>query len=133
MSKTTIIDTEYVTLWYYPESKIVHHVFHKYIYGEEFRNVLLKGLEIFKQNSAQKWLSDDRKNSALPKEDGEWSVNEWAPKVIDAGWKYWAIVMPDKTVGQLNMQRFIDSYKEQGVTIQIFDDPAEALKWLDNV
>jgi hypothetical protein len=50
-----------------------------------------------------------------------------------AGWKFWAIVMPDKKIGQMNMQSIIDLYKEKCVTIQIFDDPAEALKWLESV
>jgi hypothetical protein len=132
MSKDTIIDTEYATLWYHPEPKVVHHKFHKYIYGEEFRQVLEKGLEVFIQHNAQKWLSDDRLNSALPPEDAEWGINNWSPRVMGAGWKYWALVMPDKIVGQMNMQRFIDLYAKQGVTVQIFDDPDEALKWLGN-
>jgi hypothetical protein len=132
MTKNTIVDTEYATLWYYPENKIVHHKFHKYIYGEEFRQILEKGLEIFKQHHAQKWLSDDRNNSALTPEDSEWGINNWSPRVVGAGWKYWAIVMPDKVVGQMNMQRFIEIYAKQGVTVQIFDDPDEALTWLGN-
>jgi hypothetical protein len=130
MSKTTVIDTDYATLWYYPEQKIVHHVFKRFIYGQEFRQVLEKGLEIFKQHGAQRWLSDDRNNSALPKDDSEWGINDWSPRVVEAGWKYWAIVMPDKVVGQMNMQRFIDLYATKGVTIQIFDDSDEALNWL---
>jgi hypothetical protein len=130
MSKTTVLDSEYATLYYYPEQKIVHHVFKKFIYGQEFRQVLEKGLEIFKEQGAQRWLSDDRLNSALPKEDSEWGINEWSPQVVGAGWKFWAIVMPDKVVGQMNMQRFIEIYAKLGVTIQIFDDSDEALNWL---
>ncbi len=129
--RMTILDTEYATLWYYPEAKIVRHVFHKFIYGQEFRQVLEKGLEIFKEHGAQKWLSDDRKNSTLTKEDTEWSVNVWSPQVIAADWKFWAIVMPDKIVGKINMQRFIDLYATLGVDVQIFDDADEALKWLE--
>jgi len=131
-AKMTIIDTEYVTLWYHPDNRIVHHLFHKFIYGQEFRQTLERGLEIFKQYGAQKWLSDDRKNSALPTADSEWGINDWFPRVFDSGWKFWAIVMPDKAVGQLNMKRFIDIYAEKGLTIQIFDDPDEALKWLED-
>lgn len=133
MSKITITDTEYATLWYHSDKKIVHHQFHKFIYGQEFRQVLEKGLEIFKQNGAQKWLSDDRKNSTLTAEDSAWGLSDWSPRVLQAGWKYWAIVMPDKIVGKLNMQRFIEDYAKKGVTIDIFGDPEEALKWLESV
>ena len=133
MSGTTISDTEYATLWYHPESKIVHHQFHKFIHGDEFRQVLEKGLEIFKQNDAHKWLSDDKKNSTLTTEDSDWGQKDWFPRVFAAGWKYWAIVMPDKIVGKMNMQRFIDNYSTQGLMIDIFDDADEALQWLETV
>ena len=132
MSKTTLIDTDYVTLWYDAEKKIVHHKFHKYIYGQQFRNVLEKGLEVFKEKGAQKWLSDDRNNSALPTEDGDWAQENWAPRVIAAGWKYWAIVLPEKVVGQMNMQRFIEENTKLGLTVRVFSDPDEALKWLES-
>jgi len=133
MTKMTISDTEYATLWYHPDHKIVHHQFHKFIHGEEFRQVLDKGVEIFKENGAQKWLSDDRMNSTLTAEDGAWATTDWSVRVMAAGWKYWAIVMPDKIVGKLNMQRFIEDYSKKGVTIDIFGDPEEALKWLESV
>ena len=53
--------------------------------------------------------------------------------VFAAGWKYWAIVMPDKIVGKMNMKRFIEDYSEKGLTIDIFSDPDEALAWLESV
>lgn len=133
MSQITVLDNEYATLWYYPESRIVRHVFHKFIYGEKFRAVLNKGVEIFQQYGAQKWLSDDRKNSALPTDDTEWAFNDWFPRAFGCGWKYWAIVMPDKVAGQMNMNRFMKTYIEQGLNIQVFDDAEEALKWLETM
>lgn len=132
MSKITILDTNYATLWYHPESNIVHHVFHRFIYGEEFREVLNKGVEVFKERNAQKWLSDDRKNSALPTEDVEWSMTEWFPTAFESGWKYWAIVMPDKIAGQLNMNRFLKTYIERGLVVQVFENTEEAMNWLED-
>jgi hypothetical protein len=129
----TIIDTDYATLWYYPESKIVHHVWHKFIYGEEFRQVLKKGMELFEQHGAQKWLSDDRNNSALPPEDFQWGVTEWSPRVFALGWKYWALIMPDKVAGQMNMNRAMKTYIDQGLTVRVFSETEEALKWLESV
>lgn len=133
MSKNIIIDNDYATLWYHTDNKIVHHQFHKFIHGERFRGVLEKGLEIFKEHNATKWLSDDRKNSAIPKEDAEWAMVDWNPQVISAGWKYWAIVLPDKILGKTNMSQFIKQQSEQGVTVEIFDDADEALVWLKSV
>jgi len=132
MNKVVVLDTEYATLWYYPEAKIVHHKWNKFIYGAEFRQVLEKGLEIFKENGAQKWLSDDRLNSALPTEDLNWSMNDWFHRAFGAGWKYWAIMMPDKVAGQMNMNRIMKRNIELGLNIKVFDDIDEALEWLKN-
>jgi len=126
----TVLDNEYATLWYHPETKIVHHQFHKPISGQAFRDILNRGVEVFQEYGANKWLSDDRENSALPPEDGDWGTNDWTPRVVAAGWKYWAIVMPRKLIGQMNMQHFIKANSEQGVTVQIFSEPDEALQWL---
>jgi hypothetical protein len=132
MSQETILSTEYATLWFHPEKKIVHHAFHKFIYGEEFRKILEKGVEVFKQHGAHKWLSDDRLTSALPAEDLDWGFNNWFPRVWAAGWRYWALVMPDKVAGQMNLNRIAKHYIDQGLNIQVFADPDEALKWLES-
>jgi hypothetical protein len=133
MNKEIVLDTEYATLWYYPEAKIVHHQFHKFIYGQEFRDVLEKGLEVFQKNGATKWLADDRKNSALPTDDLKWSMDDWFFRAFKSGWKYWAIIMPDKIAGQLTMNRIMKRNIDEGLNIQVFDDVDEALKWLESV
>ena len=128
---TAIIENEYATLWYHPDSKIVHHRIYKPIGGQTFRDVMNKGAEVFQKFGAQKWLSDDRGNSALSPEDSDWGTNDWTPRVIAAGWKYWAVIMPEKVIGQINMQRFIKANSELGVVTQVFSDPDEALRWLE--
>jgi hypothetical protein len=58
-------------------------------------------------------------------------MNTWSPRVLKAGWKQWAVVLPQKVLGQMNMQRFIDMYKERGLEVRAFTDPAPALAWLE--
>ncbi len=130
MEKEIIIDNEYASLWFYPEHKIVHHKFHQFIHGDKFRELLMKGADLFEQKGCKKWLSDDRNNSALRAEDIEWGNQNWAPRVLNAGWEFWALMMPDKVLGKMNMRPLIDQYLEQGVKVEIFDDVDEALKWL---
>ncbi|NLD92270.1 MAG: hypothetical protein GX639_06325 [Fibrobacter sp.] len=47
--------------------------------------------------------------------------------------KYWAVVLPEKVVGQMNMKRFSDDYSKAGITAKLFSDPDEALKWVESV
>ncbi len=102
------------------------------MFGDSFKNVLDRGYEVLKANNATKWLSDDRGNSALRTEDAGWAQKEWFPRVAAAGWKFWAIVLPQNIVGKMNMRQFIAQYAEAGITVQVFTDPDEALKWLES-
>ena len=133
MPKITVLDNERATLWFHPEPGIVHHQFKKYVYGDDLKTVLNQGCDQMRTNGATKWLSDDRNNSALRSEDTEWVQNDWTPRVLAAGWKYWAIVLPQNVIGQMNMKRFIDLSAETGVKVQVFDNPDEALRWLESV
>jgi hypothetical protein len=130
MSKRLVLENELVHLWYHPQERIVHHQFRKFIWGEQFRQVLNEGLRVFERESATKWLSDDRENSALSKDDTEWSMGDWFPRVAKAGWKHWAIVLPQNVIGQMNMARIIAAYSARGVSARVFDEPGAALDWL---
>ena len=67
---------------------------------------------------------------SLTPADAEWALNEWGPRVMAAGWKYWSVVLPEKVLGQMNMRRWIDTYAEHGVLVQAFSDPLRAMVWL---
>ena len=131
MSPMTIIDNEYASLWFHPTNKIVHHQFHQFVHGAHFRQILERGAEVFEQNGSQKWLSDDRDNSALLQEDSQWAIDVWQPRVMNAGWKYWALVMPKKVVGKMNMKQFVEMYRDQGITVEVFEEADQALQWLE--
>jgi hypothetical protein len=130
MNAMTILDNEYATLVYHPESKIVHHVFHKPISGEEFRKVLDGGIALLQKHEARKWLSDDRNNSALSDEDTEWSKSDWFPRAQAAGWKFWALVVPPDLMARMNLKEFVDTYFDAGLRTMVFTDPEEAKEWL---
>jgi len=130
MPEMNIIKNEKASLVYLPDFKIVYHTFYKPISGDEFRNVLNTGAKLLEDNHAEKWLSDDRGNSALPDVDTEWSKTNWFPRAVKAGWKYWALVVPLDFMGKVNMTEFVDSYFEQGLRIAVFVEPEEAMKWL---
>jgi len=131
MEKETIVENENMTLWYYPDTNIIHHEFHQYTKGQTLRDGLSAGAEIMEKKKAQKWLSDDRKNTVIGEDDMEWTANVWRKRVIKAGWKYWALVLPEKAIGQLNMRRIIKEYADTGVTVQIFSNADEAMQWLE--
>jgi hypothetical protein len=126
----TILDNEYASLTYHSDKKIVYHVFRKPISGEPFRQVLNEGAKLIQKHGANKWLSDDRENSVLPPEDFDWVNADWLPRVVNAGWKYWALVIPNEMMARLNMTDFVNSFYQRGLRIMVFTKPEEAMEWL---
>ena len=132
-SKITLIDNEYACLWYYPELGIVHHKFLQPVADDAFRNVLMSGLKLLREEGAQKWLSDDRNNSILEAEDSAWSQEYWLPRALETDWRFWAVLPPTKARGRINMERLTGFVGEQQrVSIELFSDPDEAMTWLKN-
>ena len=131
MPPIKILDDANITMWYYPETKILHHQIHQFFCGKPFREALMKGADVFQKYGAQKWLSDDRMETALSKEDLEWGDLEWFPRVAKLGWKYWAIVMPEKVIGQVTMKKLAEKYSAAGVTTKMFSNPDSAKDWLE--
>jgi hypothetical protein len=130
MPRETILSTPNGSLFYYPEDKIVHHVINSPIGGEEFRHLLNTGVGLLRANGASKWLSDDRSNSVLSPEDSDWGMQVWVKNAIDAGWKYWGLVVPEGMSGRASMKGVIDDFYERGVRIQLSSNPEELLAWL---
>jgi hypothetical protein len=131
MERITVLDAEHAAIWYYPDKKIVQNQSKKYVYGAPYREFLNEVTKTIQKYRAQKLLSDDRKNSGISKEDQEWGNKDWFPKTKAAGWKYWAIIQPENTIGQLTMKRVIANITSQGVIAEVFSDPNKAMAWLE--
>lgn len=132
MDKIVIKETDKFSLYCYPKERIIHHVIHQFIFGEAFQELMTKGADAFEKYNCKKWLSNDRSSSVLKPEDVEWGQNYWEPRVLKAGWKYWAIIVPKSAIGQLTMKPIIDRYAKLGVTVQVFDNEQAGLDWLNS-
>jgi hypothetical protein len=131
MSKIVILDNDYVSMWAYPERKMIHHAAKQYLHGPAFRDALSKGTDALKLYKATKWLSNDSLTSAVPKEDEEWGKQVWFPRTKALGWKHWAIVPPKKVIGSLNIERIGREFSEHGINTRVFADADEAMTWLE--
>jgi len=135
MNAEIIYNSPFATLWYYPESKIIHHQTHPQKGSwqpDEFRQMMLLGSQTLEEKGAQKWLSDDRDTIGASKEEFQWGVEFWFPRTVKAGWKHWAIVQPKHVIAQLNMEKTVKGYKSQGINAMFFTEVDEAMNWLES-
>jgi hypothetical protein len=130
-SRVCVLDTTLIAVWVYPTRRMIHHEMKAFCFGADFRAALTRGAEAMEQHRAIKWLSDDRANGALVPEDEQWGYDVWFPRAIAAGWQPWAVVRPAQLLGQASLGRVSKQYVDAGINVQMFGDPAEAMRWLD--
>lgn len=130
-SLVTLLDNAHVTLWFHPESRIVHHVMHRFAPMKAMRELLLTGVEAMAAHGGCKWLSDDRKGPVVDAPRIEWAREHWMPALVKAGFRYWAVVPSQSALGRWGMDRVIAEYRGIGVEIETFTAPDEAMRWLE--
>ena len=111
-------------------NKIIHHHFKTVAAGDDFRAPLQAGLKLLEEKRATKWLSDDRNNKILSMEDSDWADRSFGIQAMKAGWRAWAMVLPEDRRAQINIERLMQQRKEYGMEIRAFSDVEEALSWL---
>lgn len=130
VEREIVFESEQISVWCYPELRLVSHQMHKVCHGSPFRDALRAGTAAMQRHGAISWLSDDRLNGPLPDDDETWGTTTWFQATKAAGWKYWAIVLPERAVGKLNVKRFVEMYRKRGLEAQMFIEPGPALDWL---
>ena len=132
MEPIIIVSNDRITVEYLPDHKTIYHTVHKPIHGEALREVMYAGADYLEQNGVTKWLSDDRKNGAIPEEDAAWG-KEWNQHMIDCGWKYWANVIPAELHAAGSLQPAIEDLYARGLRMNVFTSVEQALEWLDKM
>lgn len=58
-------------------------------------------------------------------------MEDWPPRAIQAGWKFWVLAVPEDVMSKLAMNEFVQSFFELGLRIMVFTDTADARSWLE--
>lgn len=135
MSKTVLYTSPYITVEYHEDAGLIHHTVHQPIadHFDILKEALLIGTDVLEKNGLTKWLSDDRNNGPLPPQAAQWGVDVWNKKTIDAGWKYWANVVPREIAAANSLTPLIENLYEFGLHMRVFTTVEEALEWLNSV
>jgi hypothetical protein len=132
MTDITVYDTEHITIKYLPDKKIIYHTVHKPIpSGQPLREALMCGFDMLQHYGASKWVSDDRLNGPMSVEDREWGHTNLNSRAMEAGWKYWALVVPEQLVAAGTMMPTITELFKLGLRMMVFSKVEEAFKWIE--
>lgn len=135
MQNVTIYDSEYITVEYWPHKKLIYHKIHKPLgdHLEVFKEALNAGSAALEKYKLTKWLSDDRANDSLTEEGNEWTLKDWQPRTMKAGWKYWAGIVPQDVIAAGSLIPVMEIMFELGLRMMVFTDIEQAIAWLDKV
>src|SRR5271166_4845497 len=118
MSAITVLSNDYFDLLYHEESKIIHHIFKPPMGSDQIQEVLSAGTDLLEKNRATKWLSDNRQLAvAFSDEAAQWVNEVWLPRTVRAGWKYWAMVVPEAIIGRADHVKYVESFYDTGIWV----------------
>lgn len=133
MSVIQLYSSPYIVLEYHSKEQLIHHTILQPIGRNQIKilkEALNTGTEAISDYNVSKWLSDDQKNGPLPAELEHWGTNDWIPRTINAGWKYWANVVPIKVHAAKTLLPVIDQLHKMDLEMEIFYTVQDARAWL---
>jgi hypothetical protein len=107
--------------------------------GEAYRSALDRSLELVRMHRARRWLGIMLEASGtMSPEDTKWLKDDWFPRLLEAGGRKIAIVLPAQALVALQMNRLkreIDAEKPdpEAFLNRYFDNVEEAEAWLTSV
>lgn len=99
-------------------------------HGEELQRIMLKAIELLATRKSGKILMDSSNASAIKAEDSAWIDQEFVTKAYDAGLRFMAMTLPEKTVAKLSIRRMVSNFDGLPYMSKNFSEITEAAEWL---
>lgn len=134
MATITVMSNEYFDLLFHEDMKLVHHIYKPAMSSGQLKELLSAGTDLMEKYGATKWLSDNRQlANAFSDEVAQWVNDVWLPRTIQAGWKYWAMVVPDSVIGRADHIKYVESFYNTGIWVTVYTDVEPAMKWISGL
>lgn len=132
MNQELFFDNEFVNICWDKEIKAVISSWKQPAKDNDFRNGLLKTLELAIKKGATKLLSDTLNAGVSSPQDMEWVNTVFNKKVNnESKLKYLAFIIPKSAITKLSINKTMNVIKEENKqTAQYFASIQEARQWL---
>lgn len=125
-------ETEYALVDDNPEIGCSFMQWKRFTNSEEFREAMNQSLHLLQEKGYSKILSDARMLGPLDPVDQKWTVDEWLPKAVEAGYNRIALLVPTDVFSQIAVEDIMEGASESATTVQdrYFDTLESAADWL---
>lgn len=103
-----------------------------YVTVDEVKKAANAGLDLFlKQNGAcKKMLNSNEKLEGSWDEANDWIANDWMPRALGGGLKFFAHVVSPDVFAQMSSENMEQNFQEAGFTMRTFGSTQDAIHWL---
>jgi len=96
----------------------------------EFAAALEAGLTALTEHRGSRWLADCRDMKTIQQSDQEWVDKSWFPRIIAAGLRRMALVIPKSGLAMTNLEDIVGRVPAGKVDAEFFATMAEAESWI---
>ncbi|HEV2029545.1 MAG TPA: STAS/SEC14 domain-containing protein [Candidatus Dormibacteraeota bacterium] len=97
---------------------------------DEFAAALDSGVATLIAHHSTLWLADCRGMKTIQQSDQEWLDKHWFPRVLAAGLKRMALVIPISGLAKMNLEEIMGKVPNTDLEVGFFATVAEARTWL---
>lgn len=130
LSLTVFYDNAAVSVYWNDKIRSVQIQWKGFVQDEDYRNGLNKGLELLQNKGTTLLLSDTTKLGVLSQTAQEWTNNHWFPYALKLGLRKMAIILPEKTIPKMTINRIMEKLDNPELETAYFKELEEAYAWL---
>jgi hypothetical protein len=96
----------------------------------EFRGANDALIRVITKHRSSRILGDSRKIKVIKKSDQAWVNNDWFPRILAAGLKRMALVIPESNLAKMNIDNLISRVPGSLLDVAYFATIEDARRWL---
>lgn len=113
-----------------PTLEAVHVEWQGWASSSEREACLEAGRQALTDYRGARWLVDGRAMKAVKQADQDWIDRSWFPRVLAAGLRKMAMVVPNSSLARMNVQDILSRVPDTRLDVAYFVSVEEAREWL---
>jgi hypothetical protein len=113
-----------------PTCEAVHVEWQGWADSTQWKELLEAGLSALTDHHCSRWLADCRQLRAVKQSDQDWIDQSWFPRVLAAGLRRMAVVIPKSGLARMNLDDILRRVPGTRLDVAHFASVEDASAWL---
>ncbi len=104
-----------------------------YAEGQRLQDIFDQLILALQTKNCSMIIADAREMFVIAPKDRQWTIDEWYPRAVKAGFKYQGLILSKDTFNELSVKQISAHYDENKVATMYFTSPSAALDLVRSV